>query len=70
MNMQSFLYENMINTLKENLMQVPCKMQQCIMMQKANVFVFFELKWDNKAKLWLYNPQTLQALSDNTQAKY
>ena len=48
MNMQSFLYENLTNTLEENLMQVPCKMQnakrkQCIMMQKENVFVFFEL---------------------------
>ena len=31
-------------------------MQKCIMMQKANVFVFFELKWDNKAKVWLYIP--------------
>ena len=70
MNMQPFLYENLTNTLQANLMQVPCKMQQCIMMQKANVFVFFELKWDNKAKVWLYNPQTLQELVENTQAKH
>ena len=42
-NMQSFLYENITNTLQANLMQAPCKMQQCIMMQKENVFVFFEL---------------------------
>ena len=73
MNMQSFLYENLTNTLQANLMQVPCNnatMQQCIMMQKENVFVFYELKWDNKAKVWLYNPQTLQALSDSAQAKH
>ena len=33
------------------------KMQQCIMMQKANVFVFFELTWDNKEKVCLGNPR-------------
>ena len=53
-----------------NLVQVPCKMQKCIMLQKENTFVFFELKWDNEAKEWLYHPQTLQALSNNTQAKH
>ena len=63
--MQWFLYENLINTFpskpsastKQN-----ATMQQCIMMQKANFFVFFELKWDNKEKVWPYNPQTLQPL--------
>ena len=54
------LYENLTNTLQANLMQVPCKMKQFIVMQKENVFVFFELKWDNKEKVWPYNPHTLQ----------
>ena len=27
MNMQSFLYENLINTFQANLIQVPCKMK-------------------------------------------
>ena len=47
MKMQSFLYENMTNTSPSkpnaSAMQNPT-IQQCIMMQKANVFVFFELK--------------------------
>ena len=53
---------------QENLVQVPCKMHHDA---KKNIFfVFFELKWDNEEKQWLYHPHTLQALSEITQAKH
>ena len=41
-----------------NLVQVPCKMKNAKMHHdaKSKFFVFFELKWDNEAKKWLYQP--------------
>ena len=56
MNMQSFLYENLTNTLQANLMQVPCK--KCIMMQKENVFVFFELNEIKRKSMTLQPPDS------------
>ena len=55
-----------------NLVQVPCKMQNEKMHNnvKSKCFVFFELKWDKKAKVWLYNPQNMQVLSYSTQDKH
>ena len=48
--MQSFLYENITIIHQANIMQVPCKM-----MQKANVFVFFELN-EIKRKIMALQP--------------
>ena len=45
MNMQSFLYENLTNTLQANLMQVPCKCKIQAMHNdaKRKCFCIFEL---------------------------
>ena len=73
MNMQSFLYENTTNTLQANLTQVPCKMQNATMHNDAKKQMFLYFLNQNeiiKQKYDSNNPQTLQALSDNTQAKH
>ena len=69
--MQIFLYEVLTSTPKQiYLVQVQCKVQNAMHDDKQMFLDFLKIKEMQKAKEWLYNPQTLQAHINNIQAKH